>query len=105
MTSPFSLKIAQDQLVADIKAAIAEHATGQPLELDLSVDESDTPDVGALSTSAPGLNADVRRLLAAFNASDVAQGGPVLARHVTAFDSDGDGVATVTVRYSYSDEG
>lgn len=105
MATPFSLKIAQDQLVADIKAAIAEHANGEALELDLSVDELDTPDVGALSTSAPDLNAHVRRLLAAFNASDAALSGPVLARHVTAFDSDGDGVATVTVRYSYSDEG
>lgn len=105
MSSPYALKVYQDQLEADVKAAIERYADGKALALDLSIDESDIPDVGALSDSPPTLNDEVRRLLHTFNDSDVAKNGPVAARHVTAFDSDGDGKATVSIRYSYSDEG
>lgn len=105
MSSPYALKISQDQLKADIEAAIARHANGRPLALDLSIDEDDIPDVGAISDAPPTLNDEVRALVQAFNATDVAQHGPVAARHVTAFDSDGDGKATVSIRYSYAEEG
>jgi len=105
MSSPFALKVYQDQLKSDIEKAITSFADGSALELDLSIDEADTPGVGALSTAPETLNDAVRQLVAAFNDTDVAKGGPVRARHVTAFDSDGDGKATVSIRYSYADEG
>ena len=104
MASPFALEAAKQDLQQKIEAAVTAHATGAPMELDISIDERATPEHGALSDAPEGLEADVRRLVDGFHAHEAVREADLRARHVTAFDSDGDGVGTVSVRFVYRQE-
>jgi hypothetical protein len=104
MASPFALDAARQDLHDKIEAAIERYATGAPVELDLSFEESGTPEKGALSDAPDTLERAVRRLVRDFHAHEAVRDAGLHARHVTALDSDGDGRGSVNIRFVYRDE-
>lgn len=104
MANPLALEQSQHRLEADLKAAIARHADGKPHELDLSFGERGTPEVGALSDLHDGVELEVYRLIDAFHEDPIVQDSGMRVAHLTAIDSDGDGEASLRVRYRYADD-
>ena len=104
MAQPVALEHARTDLEARIRRAIKDHATGAPLALDLSIEHEGHDGAGPLSDAPPSISTVVRELVASFHGNVVVRGAGLRARHVTAFDSDGDGEATVSVRFVYDQE-
>ena len=104
MALPFALQHAQDDLQRSIESAISAHAKGVPLQLDLSIEDERGPSTGPLSDASKPIEEAVRALVGSFHEDENVRQAGLRARHVTAFDSDGDGKGTVNVRYVYQQE-